>query len=194
MLTFWFFVLGIPLALGGAFALVCPAKAAELLVKFPRNALAGVVLCALGWFGTAYEVDTIGIDVFDRIVRRFWFLSSDVPGAVWIWAIVLTVLTCLWMSNLLPIRGVAAIFMLFPAELFPSIRLCDTAWRLTLVVFAYLCASAGMFAMFYPWRIRQVWAWLAESRTRVLVYGVFHAVWGALFLVLGACAAAGFLK
>lgn len=194
MLTFWFFVLGIPLALGGLFTLVRPDLAARLLVGFPRCRAAGYALCAVGWFGTAYEVDTIGIDVFDKIVRRFWFLSSDVPGAVWLLAVVLTVLTCLWMENLLPIRGIAAVFMLFPAELFPSIRLCETPWRLTLVVFAYLAASAGMFAMFYPWRVRQAWAWLAASRRRVLVYGVCHAAWGLLFLALGVCAAAGLLK
>ncbi len=193
-MTFWFFILGIPVSVFGFVALAAPGVVSRFLVRFPRNTLAGIVLCAIGWTGTAYEIDNIGIEVFDRIVRRFWFLSADVPGAVWMLAAVLTVLTCLWMSNLLPIRGMAAIFMLFPAELFPTIRLCDTSWRLTLVVFAYLCATAGMFAMFYPWRIRQVWAWIAESPRRVRIYGSFHAAYGALFLVLGALAAAGVLK
>ena len=193
-MAFWFFALGIPLTLFGAYALARPEGAAQLLVRFPRNAKAGVVLCAIGWLGTAYEVDTIGIEVFDRIVRRFWFLQNDIPGAVWILAAVLTVLTCLWMANLLPIRGLAAILMLYPAELFPAVRLCDTPWRLTLVVFAYLSATAGMFGMFYPWRIRQVWAWIAAGRIRILAYGAFHAAWGVLFLVLGALAVAGFMK
>ena len=193
-MTFWFFVLGIPLASFGFLAIAKPDIIAKFLVRFPRNAPAGIALCALGWLGTAYEIDNIGIEVFDRIVRRFWFLSNNVPGAVWILAIVLTVLTCLWMSNLLPIRGVAAIFMLFPAELFPAIRLCDTQWRLTLVVYAYLCAAAGMFAMFYPWRIRQAWAWIAECNCRVRAYGAFHAAYGVLFLVLGAMSAAGVLR
>ena len=184
-MTFWFFVLGLPLALFGAFALVRPAAASRFLVAFPRHAPSGVVLCALGWLGTAYEVDTIGIEVFDRIVRRFWFLQNDVPGAVWILAVILTVLTCLWMSNLLPIRGLAAIFMLFPAELFPAIRLCETPWRLTLVVFAYLCAMAGMLGMFYPWRIRQALAWLAAAPGRVAASGVVCLAVGALLLALG---------
>ena len=193
-MALWFFGLGIPLTLLGGVALARPAWAAQALVTFPRSVPAGVILCAVGWFGTAYEVDTIGIEVFDRIVRRFWFLQNDVPGAVWMLAIVLTVLTCLWMANLLPIRGLAAICMLFPAELFPAVRLCETPWRLTLVAFAYLCAMAGMFGMFYPWRIRQVWAWIAASRGRTLAYAAFHAAWGALFLALGACAAVGALK
>ena len=194
MLTFWFLILGIPLTLGGALAAADSARAARFLTRFPRHVWAGRILCALGWLGTAWEVDTIGIDVFDRIVRRFWFLSFDVPGAVWIWAVVLTVLTCWWMANLLPIRGVAALFMLFPAELFPSIRLCETPWRLALVVFAYLCASAGMFAMFYPWRVRQFWAYLAAAPRRVWYYAVAHLAWGLLFTALGCCAAAGLVR
>ena len=186
-MTFWFFALGLPFAAYGAFAVARSSLAAKALVAFPRNRTAGMVLCAVAWLWTAYELDTIGIEIFDRFLKAF-------PFELWILAAVLTVLTCWWMANLLPIRGVAAIFMLFPAELFPVIRLEPTVWRLALVVVAYICAIIGMFGMFYPWRIRQVWAWIAAEDRRVRIYGAFHAVWGALFLVLGALAAAGSLK
>ena len=99
-------------------------------------------------------------------------------------AIVLTILTCWWMPNLLPIRGVSAILMLFPAEMFPVIRLCDTPWRLTLVVFAYVCIVLGMYGMFYPWRIRQALAWLATAPARVRAVGAVLATIGALFVIL----------
>jgi len=99
-------------------------------------------------------------------------------------AIVLTILTCWWMPNLLPLRGVSAIFMLFPAEMFPAIRLCDTSWRLTLVVFAYVCIVVGMYGMFYPWRLRQALAWLADAPVRVRTAGIVLAAVGALFVVL----------
>ena len=185
-MAMWFFVLGLPLVAWGLFSLVTATGAARALVAFPRSRAAGRILCAVGWFWTAYECDTLGIDVFDKFLKAF-------PGELWILAAVLTVLTCWWMENLLPIRGVAALLMLFPGELFPAIRLCDTPWRLTLVVFAYLCAALGMFGMFYPWRIRQVLAWLAEKPSRVRAAGAACAVWGALFGVLGALAAAGVL-
>ena len=81
--------------------------------------------------------------------------------------------------------SVMVILMLFPAELFPVIRLEDTPLRLTLVVFAYLCAITGMFGMFYPWRIRQLLAWIAASRTRVTATGFAAAATGALFIVSG---------
>ena len=190
-MTFWFFILRVPLFGYGLFTVVRPQTAARLLAAFPRNRVAGQVLCAAAWLWTAYEVDTIGIEVFDRIVRRLWFFQSDIPGMVWILAIILTVLTCLWMENLLSLRALSALFMLFPAELFPAVRLCDTSWRLALVVFAYVCAVIGMFGMFYPWHLRRALAWRAAKQARVTGFGAAYLALGGLYLVLGALSAAG---
>ena len=177
-MKFWFFALGLPLVAYGLFATVRPSSAAKALVAFPRNRAAGAALCAVAWFWTAYELDTIGIEIFDRFLKAF-------PFELWILAAVLTVLTCWWMENLLPIRGVSAIFMLFPAVLFPVIRLAPTQWRLALVVFAYACAIVGMFGMFYPWRIRQALAWIAGMQPRVAATGVASLGIGVLFVMLG---------
>ena len=49
-------------------------------VRVPKLAM---VLTAIAWFWTAYECDTIGIDVFDMLLKRF-------PGQLWIMAAVLT--------------------------------------------------------------------------------------------------------
>ena len=193
-MTFWFFALGVPLFGYGLFTVVRPQMATRFLQTFPRNRAVGQVLCAAAWLWTAYEIDTIGIEVFDRIVRRLWFFSSDIPGMVWILAVVLTVLTCLWMENLLTLRAISALFMLFPAELFPAVRLCDTPWRLTLVVFAYLCAVTGMIGMFYPWHLRRALAWRAAKQARVTGFGTAYLAVGALFLLLGALSAAGAIK
>jgi len=193
-MTFWFFALGIPLFAYGLFTVVRPEAATRFLLALPRHRAAGQALCAAAWLWTAYEIDTIGIEVFDRIVRRLWFLQSDVPGMVWILAIVLTVLTCLWMDNLLSLRAISALLMLFPAELFPAVRLCDTSWRLALVVFAYVCAVIGMFGMFYPWHLRRALAWRAAKRTRVTGFGAAYLGIGALFLILGTLSATGAIK
>ena len=193
-MTVWFFVLGVPLFGYGLFTVLKPQMAARFLQALPRNRAAGQALCAAAWLWTAYEVDTIGIEVFDRIVRRLWFLSSDIPGMVWILAIVLTVLTCLWMDNLLSLRAISALFMLFPAELFPAVRQCDTSWRLTLVVFAYVCAVIGMFGMFYPWHLRRALTWRTAKPARVTAFGAVYLAIGALFLVLGAFSAAGTIR
>ena len=193
-MTFWFFVLGVPLFGYGLFTVIRPKEATRFLLAFPRNRIAGAVLCAAAWLWTAYEVDTIGIEVFDRIVRRLWFFQSDIPGMVWILAIVLTVLTCLWMENLLPLRALSALFMLFPAELFPAVRLCNTSWRLTLVVFAYVCAVTGMIGMFYPWHLRRAITWRVAKPARVMGFGAAYLAIGALFLVLGTLSATSAIK
>ena len=193
-MTVWFFALGVPLFGYGLFTVVRPQMATRFLQTFPRNRAVGQVLCAAAWLWTAYEIDTIGIEVFDRIVRRLWFFSSDIPGMVWILAIVLTVLTCLWMENLLSLRALSALFMLFPAELFPAVRLCNTSWRLTLVVFAYVCAVIGMFGMFYPWHLRRALTWRAAKQTRVTCFGGAYLAIGALFLVLGTLSAASVIS
>jgi hypothetical protein len=177
-MTFWFFILGIPLTALGFFAVSRPSVAGKALTAFPRNRQAAIVLTSLAWLGTAYELDTIGIEVFDKFLKIF-------PFQLWILAFVLTILTCWWMPNLLPIRGLSAIFMLFPAEMFHVIRLEPTQWRLVLVVIAYICIIAGMFGMFYPWRIRQLLAWISEKPFRTVAVGIIVGALGALCLVLG---------
>ena len=112
-----------------------------------------VFLVALAWAWTAYECDTIGIDVFDMLLKRF-------RGQLWIMAAVLTYLTVIWMPNHLLTRAVMGIFMLIPAELFKFTRplLPDSGFAPVQVVvaIAYVLAVIGMYGMFYPWRIERL--------------------------------------
>ena len=109
-----------------------------------------VVLVAFAWAWTAYECDTIGIDVFDMLLKRF-------PGQLWIMAAVLTYLTVVWMPKCLLTRAVMGIFMLIPAELFqftrPNLPESGFAPGHVVVGLAYVLAVIGMYGMFYPWRI-----------------------------------------
>lgn len=116
-------------------------------VHVPKLAM---VLTVIGWFWTAYECDTIGIDVFDMLLKRF-------PGQVWIMAAVLSYLTIIWMPKNLLTRSIMAIFMLMPAELFritrPMLPESGFAPVHLVVGLAYVLAIIGMYGMFYPWRI-----------------------------------------
>lgn len=109
-----------------------------------------VFLVAFAWFWTAYECHTIGIDVFDMLLKRF-------PGQLWIMAGVLTYLTVIWMEKHLLTRAIMAIFMLLPAELFKLTRpvLPESGFAPVhiVVTVAYILAIIGMFGMFYPWKI-----------------------------------------
>ena len=108
------------------------------------------MLVVVAWFWTAYECDTIGIDVFDMLLKRF-------PGQLWIMAAVLSYLTIVWMPKNLLTRAVMGIFMLIPSELFPLLRphLPESGFApiQLLVGLAYVLAIIGMYGMFYPWRI-----------------------------------------
>ena len=107
-------------------------------------------LVVVAWFWTAYECDTIGIDVFDMLLKRF-------PGQLWLMAAVLSYLTIIWMPKNLLTRAVMGIFMLIPAEVLPLVRphLPESGFApiQLLVAFVYVLAVIGMFGMFYPWRV-----------------------------------------
>ena len=122
--------------------------------KVPKLAM---VLTAIAWFWTAYECDTIGIDVFDMLLKRF-------PGQLWTMAAVLTYLTVIWMPKHLLTRSIMGIFMLIPAELFKFTRpiLPDSGFAPVhvVVVIAYVLAIVGMYGMFYPWRIEAALGWI----------------------------------
>ena len=126
----------------------------ETAVKVPVPAM---VLTAIAWFWTAYECDTIGIDVFDMLLKRF-------PGQLWVMAAVLTWLTIIWMPKNLLTRSIMGIFMLIPAELFkvtrPLLPESGFAPVQIVVAVAYVLAVIGMYGMFYPWRIEAALRWL----------------------------------
>ena len=108
------------------------------------------VLVVVAWFWTAHECNTIGIDVFDMLLKRF-------PGQLWIMAAVLSYLTIIWMPNNLLTRAVMGIFMLVPSEALPLLRphLPESGFAPVQIVVAviYILATIGMYGLFYPWRI-----------------------------------------
>ena len=130
----------------------------SVAVKVPMLAK---VLVVIAWFWTAYECDTIGIDVFDMLLKRF-------PGQVWIMAAVLSYLTVIWMPKNLLTRAVMGIFMLIPAELFKVTRplVPDSGFApiQIVVVLAYVLAVIGMYGMFYPWRIETALKWILRKK------------------------------
>jgi len=136
------------------------AEGSDVSVKVPTLAK---VLTAVAWFWTAYECHTIGIDVFDMLLKRF-------PGQVWIMAAVLTYLTIIWMPKNLLTRSVMGIFMLIPAELFrltrPILPEHGFAPVQVVVAIAYALAIVGMYGMFYPWRIETALKWAGRFLNR----------------------------
>lgn len=182
MIVLWGIAYGLPcLAIGGVI-LFSPVAAAAAARAFARSRAAAAVLSVVAWFWTAYECDIIGIDAFDAITKRF-------PGELWILAAVLSFLVVKLMPEHLPVRALSGLLMLAPAGFFrtshayrPEAGTLFASVDL-MVLAAYAGAVAGMYGMFYPWRIEKAGAWL-------LGHPVAARAVGALFAVAGGCVAA----
>lgn len=152
MIAIWGLMLALPLLAYGALAVWSPGKARDFATWFETSRRVAATLTVVAWFWTAWELDHIGIDVFDMFLKRF-------PGELWLLAAVLSYLTVIWMPKSLSVRALTGILMLFPAALFRSTRLLvpesGVAPVHILVVFAYLAAVTGMYGMFYPWRLEK---------------------------------------
>ena len=113
------------------------------------------ILTVIAWFWTAYECDTIGIDVFDAVLLK----NATGGWFVWILAAVLSYLTIIWMPKHLLTRSICALMMLLPGEVFKVTRpmLPDGEFAPVQVVVAlmYVFAIIGMYGMFYPWKIEE---------------------------------------
>lgn len=124
-----------------------------MIEKFNRKDALALVLTIIAWFWTAYECNTIGIDVFDSI------LLKQATGGLLVWALaaLLSYLTFIWMRPHLTTRAIMGIFMLAPAEIFKWTRTqvpeSGFAPVQILVGFVYLLAIVGMYGMFYPWNV-----------------------------------------
>jgi len=208
MIAFWGLMLGVPLLAFGGAAFFSSAKASCFVEWFKTSRPVALVLTIVGWYWTAYECNTIGIDVFDMLLKRF-------PGQLWIMAAVLSYLTFIWMPAHLPVRALTAILMLIPAELFKTTRLLVPASGFAavhvFVVTAYVGAIIGMYGMFYPWRLEKAMAWfqgspksnvqgpksnapstldfrpetLDKGFARLRALGAVLAVWGAALICIG---------
>ena len=178
----WGILLGVPLLAFGGTAVYCPEKASRFVEWFKSSRRVALAITVFAWFWTAYECDTIGIDVFDMVLKRF-------PGQLWIMAAVLSWLTFIWMPANLSVRALTGVLMLLPAELFKSTRLLLPASGFAavhvFVVTAYIGAVVGMYGMFYPWRLEKGMAWFQKSAVRFKVFGAVLLLWGAALALIG---------
>lgn len=159
MVWFWSLATIAPLAALIAAWIFARARLLVGAERFFASRAAAIVLTILGWFWTAYECDTIGIDVFDMLLKRF-------PGQLWVMAAVLSVLTVKWMPRNLSCRALMGIFMLMPAQALKATRPLLPASGFSMVqlwvAVIYLYAIVGMYGMFYPWRIEKAVRWLCK--------------------------------
>ena len=184
MIAFWGFALGLPLLAFGGVLAFAPASVRRFTVWYRTSGAVAGVLTVAAWFWTAYECSIIGIDFFDKLLKRF-------PGEVWILAAVLSYLTIIWMPRNLPVRALTGILMLLPAELFKTTHMYRPpagTWFAAVDLFVYVAyagAIVGMYGMFYPWRLEKGLDILLKVDSRARAVGGGLAAAGVALICIG---------
>ncbi|MBU6402510.1 MAG: hypothetical protein KGS61_19490 [Verrucomicrobia bacterium] len=167
-------VLGLGLAVPQIYGLLNPAKFRESVRRFPRSKVWGYCLMTLGtvWFVWNLSQETISDFAAYKPMMELGFT-------------LLGLLTCIYVSDFLAVRGLAIVLMLLAKLTLDTARWADTEWRLVLVVWAYLWVVAGIWFTVSPWRLRDLlhWATASEQRVRIgsgvrLAFGLFVAILG----------------
>ena len=174
-LSYWSYVLGLVCVSFGGVVLVRPSAASRVLNAFPRNTVSGWVLSIVAWSWAGYAVHMMDIDFINPYKYLLPFLVlACIP------------LTWFWMGNLLPCRAFGGILTLFPYGLLLVARSHPSAWRLVLVVFAYIAIVKGMVYLLYPWKMRQQIVWVTARPVLFRAVGAVDALLGLLLIALGA--------
>jgi len=167
-------VLGLIVALPSLFGLLKPRAFAEAARNFPRYTPAGYVLMMLGTVWFLYYVQLESVADFASMKQIFYFLF----GAVGIGA-------CVFVPDLLPVRGLAIVFLLAAKLMADTARWEDTHWRLVISTWAYVLAVAGMWFTISPWRLRDILNWSVATESRTRLTSAARVAFGLFVIVLG---------
>lgn len=193
--AFWGFALGLPLLAFGVVSLAMPLIARRFAGWFASSRAVAAVLTVLAWAWAAYEIQIFGVNMFREffvgvpVLWQLMQLCAFLYDNFWFVAPVLAYLTFIWMPKSLPMRALAGILMLIPAELFKATRhhLLDGEVSIVhvFVVTAYAGAVVGMYGMFYPWRLEKGLALVMRTDFGARALGAACAALGAALVTTG---------
>jgi hypothetical protein len=167
-------ILGVGFALPQIFGLLKPAVYRDAVRDFPRSKPWGYALVMLGtvWFLLNLRQESIADFAAYKPVMLLGFAA-------------LGVLTCVYVSDFLAVRGLAIVLMLLAKLMVDTARWAESPWRLVIVIWAYLFVIAGIWFTISPWRLRDILYWKTASDGRVrlgcgvrLAFGLFVAILG----------------
>lgn len=167
-------LLGLGVALPPVYALVKPAACREALRKFPRSRPWGWLLVALGttWFLLLLRGESIA-DFAPY--KPYMYVGFGALG----------VLTCVFVSDFLAVRGLAIVLMLLAKLMLDTQRWVESDWRLVIAVWAYALVLAGMWLTISPWRLRDLIDWSTATEGRIRLLSGLRLAFGLFVLVLG---------
>ena len=164
--------LGLLVTFPNAYGLFRPTGFASAARKFPRYTPIGYLLTLLA---TVWFIYYVSLETNQDFVNLKPYLYA-VFAAVGVG-------TCLYVRDYLPVRGLAALFLLAGKLMVDTARDVESDWRIVIVSWAYVLVLTGMWFTISPWRLRDLilWSTASESRTRVscglrMAFGLFVVI------------------
>ena len=169
---------GVPQLLG----LMNPVRFRDILRRFPRHELSGMILMSLGTVWFLYLLKTDDISDFESF-KPVMFIGFAVIGFG----------TCAFVRDFLAVRGLAVMVLLVAKLVLDTARWVDTEWRLVLAVWSYLWIVLAVWLTVSPWRLRDYLEWVTATESRIRLASALRLAFSLLLvgLALTAFRAAG---
>jgi hypothetical protein len=150
--------LGLGLSAPQIYGLANPTQFTALARKFPRSLPAGWGLMLLGTAWFVYIVNNEPIADFTDF-KPYMMIGFGLVG----------VLSCIFVSDFLAVRGLAIVLMLLGKLMVDTGRphLGESPCVLIIQGLAYFFVLIGMWLTITPWRLRDWLNWLTASESRV---------------------------
>ena len=167
-------ILGLVFGLPNIYGLLNPAAFTAWLRKFPRYTPIGypLMLAATVWFLVYLSQEQVSDFASFKPALYMAF------GAVGVGA-------CLFVQDYLPVRALAALFLLLAKLMVDTARWEDTPWRWVISGWAYAFVLAGMWFTISPWQVRDLIQWQTASHRRLRLLSGLRLAFGLFVVVLG---------
>lgn len=151
-----------------------PAQAGNWLTGFPRNVWSGRVLTAIAVGGVVYLVWNSQI----AWLERYRFLLCVLSPLAY-------VLIIIFVDELLAVRALGGLLLLFPALILDAAFVYPSNSRLVMTVFAYVLVILGMILVWSPYMFRKMTAPWAGQPGICRIVGAAGSTLGLVMILLG---------
>lgn len=167
-------VLGVLIGGPQLWQLAKPAEWRRWSAGFPRSKPIGyvLVLAATAWFLLYVSQETLAD--FSRF-KPYMLAGFGAIG----------VLTCVYVSDFLAARGLAALLLLAAKLMVDTARWHPSEWRWVVTTLAYVWVFFGMWLTISPWRLRDFIAWHNQTDGRIRACALARLALAVVLLGLG---------
>lgn len=167
-------LLGLGIGLPQVWGLMRPAAFGSALRRFPRSEAWGypLMLLATAWF--VWNLQQENISDF-AAWKPFMLVGFAAVG----------ILTCIYVRDFLPVRGLAILLMLLAKVALDIQRWSDSDWKNVITVLAYIWVLAGVVLVVSPWWLRDWIQWLTATELRVRVGCTLRLGLALVLVILG---------